>query len=88
MLGKNTVSDVKADGHHASGGLTKGGIYRGSSCEVRKLFYRCVNWEPTKVNVERKDDVADSSDKPTDYRLQTQHGKCVPIKDEWYMRLF
>jgi hypothetical protein len=74
MLGKNTASDVKADGHSASGALTKGGNSRSSSLEVRMLFYRCVNRETTKVNVERKDNVADSCDKPTDCRLQTHHG--------------
>jgi hypothetical protein len=42
MLGKNTVSDVKADGR-VSGGLTKRGNIRGSSREVLTLFYRCVN---------------------------------------------
>jgi hypothetical protein len=43
ILEKNTVSDVKSDGHRATGGLTKRGNIRGSSLEVRVLFYRCVN---------------------------------------------
>jgi len=43
MLGKNRASDVKADGHSASGALKKRGNSRGSSREVRTLFYRCVN---------------------------------------------
>lgn len=43
MLAKNTVSDLKADGHRVSGGLIKRENIRGSSHEVPTLFHRCVN---------------------------------------------